>query len=81
MHRYFMHAAVHHRDIFEEEVTHLTLAGDSPGWTRNAYEEVHLSQEQIDKFHRMKGFFAQKRRETMRLISKLKYTKEQLKSQ
>lgn len=82
MHRYFMHAAVHHRDIFDEEVTPLTLTRDCPGkWTRNFYEEVQLSQEQIDRFHKMKGFFAEKRRETVRLISKLKYTKEQLKSQ
>lgn len=82
MHRYFMHAAVHQRDVFDEEVTPGTLTADSPGkWTRNFYEEVQLTQEQIDRFHKMKGFFAQKRRETVRLISKLKYTKEQLKSQ
>ena len=77
-----MHAAVHERDVFDEQVTPGALAADSPGkWTRNFYEEVQLTQEQIDRFHKMKGFFAEKRRETVRLISKLKYTKEQLKSQ
>lgn len=68
-HRYFMHSAVYKKDLFAENVTPETLVQAGEGkWTKNLYEELGLSQDQIDGFSKMKDKFVKKRSETVSLI-------------
>ena len=73
MHRYLMHAATNHKDVFGE--------GDYNDWTAAFYQEVKLSDKQKEAFTRRRADFMGKRRATLRLIKKLKTAKGQMKCQ
>lgn len=59
----------------------LLVSGGPDRWTKNLFQDLNLEQDQIDMVAKLKGPYYQKRKDTVRLIQKLKETKEQLKKQ